>query len=218
MKTRFSFKLFANILFIPILVFQYIPVQATDGESVPAFSDFKATVSDGRSGEVSGVYIPGVLASKVVQQSASNPGYVSPIEGVVTQFSMAIPYGVIGLLAHDNLAGENFVNLQIGQEVRIIYGDGIVSYYTIRSINRYKAIDSHSPVSNFADINSGTIYTAAQIFAMYYQGGDHVIFQTCIAWDGNLSWGRLFITATPDVPIQIVTPSTNISQYLSYYK
>jgi hypothetical protein len=159
-----------------------------------------------------------VLANKVIQQSAENSGYVSSTKGVVTQFGMAIPYGVIGLLAHDSFAGENFINLQPGQEVRIIYGDGKVSYYTIRSINRYKAIDSHSTVSNFADLYSGTIYTAAQIFAKYYQGGDQVTFQTCIAQDGNLSWGRLFITATPSAPIQAVSPIIIISQYPILYK
>jgi hypothetical protein len=131
---------------------------------------------------------------------------------------MAIPFGVIGLLAHDNLAGVNFPNLHPGQEVKIIYGDGKVSLYTVSSINQYQAIDSHSTLSNFAHLNSGTIYTAAQIFEMYYQGGDQVTFQTCIAKDGNLSWGRLFITATPGVPIQTLTPTKNISQYLLLYK
>ena len=218
MKACFSFKVFAYFLFIPILIFPQIPVEAMSGETIPSFSNFVATVSDGRSGVVSGVYVPGMMAYKVVQQSANNPGYVSSIEGVVTQFRMSIPYGVIGLLAHDNLAGKNFVNLQVGQEVRIIYGDGNVSHFTISSINRYQANDPHSTLSSFTDLKIGTIYTAAQIFAMYYQGGSQVTFQTCIAQDGNLSWGRLFISATPKAPVQAITSITNISQYPLNYK
>lgn len=218
MKVRILLKVSALFLFIPALLFPYIKVEAVSGKSFPTFNDFAATVSNGQAGVVRGVYVPEVMAYKVIQQSTGDPGYISSIDGVVTQFSMAIPYGVIGLLAHDNLAGVNFPKLQPGQEVKIIYGDGKVSPYTVSSINQYQAIDSHSTRSNFADLNSGTIYTAAQIFEMYYQGGDQVTFQTCIAKDGNLSWGRLFITATPGAPIQTIAPTINISQYLMLYK
>jgi hypothetical protein len=218
MKVRILLKVSAFILFIPALLSPNIKVEAVSWKSLPAFNDFAATVSNGQAGVVRGVYVPGVMAYKVIQQSTGDPGYVSPIDGVVTQFSMAIPYGVIGLLAHDNLAGVNFPNLQPGQEVKIIYGDGKVSLYTVSRINQYQAIASHSTLSNFTDLNSGTIYTAAQIFKMYYQGGDQVIFQTCIAKEGNLSWGRLFILATPGVPFQTLTPTKNIPQYLMLYK
>ncbi len=202
MKARFSLKVIVLIGFITTLLFPWIPASAYEGRSLPAFSEFVSRVKEGQAGVINGVYIPGVMAEKVVQQSANNPGYVSPVEGVVTQFRMAMSYGVIGLLAHDNLAGENFINMQVGQEVQIIYGDGKISYYTIRSINSYQALDSHSTSSNFVDLNTGIVYTAAKIFSTYYQGGDQVTFQTCIAKDGDLSWGRLFVTATPSSPDQ----------------
>jgi hypothetical protein len=216
MKARYSNKLFVLIALISFLIFPFIPVKAAGGKALPEFSDFIRTVMDGRSGVVSGVYVPGILAFKIIQQPAGTPGYVSSVDGVVTQFGMSIPYGVIGLLAHDNLAGENFINLKSGQEVRIIYGDGKISYYTIISINQYKATDSHSTTSNFTDLNTGTIYTAAQIFIMYYQGGDQVTFQTCISQDGNLSWGRLFITASPGMPIKTVAGNINIFHHFLY--
>jgi hypothetical protein len=215
MKVHFSFKSFSLLLlFFPILVFPILPVKAYGGESLPTFNDFIATVSDGRSGVVSGVYVPGVLADKVTQQSANNPGYISPAAGVVTQFSMAVPFGVIGLLAHNVLAGGNFNKLEIGQEVRIIFGDGNVELYTIRAINRYKAINSHSLISSFRDLITGKIYSAAQVFEKYYQGGDQVTFQTCIAQGGDLSWGRIFITAAPMASIQPEVVTANIPQYL----
>jgi hypothetical protein len=189
------------VVFIPILLFPWVPARAIESTSLPVFNEFVSEVTDGQVGVVSGVYVPGILAEKVVQQTGNNPGYVSRVEGVVTQFGMAMSYGVIGLLAHDTLAGDTFINLREDQEVRIIYGDGKVSYYTISSINSYEAPDSHSTSSNFIDINTGQGYTTAIIFSMYYQGGDHVIFQTCISKDGNLSWGRLIITAIPRKPV-----------------
>jgi len=35
------------------------------------------------------------------------------------------------------------------------------------------------------------------MFDRAYEGGRHVTFQTCIAAEGNSSWGRLFIIAAP---------------------
>lgn len=211
LKAIVLFALFASLVIIP-----WMPAHAADSMLLPAFSDFVGAVTDGQAGFVRGVYVPGVMAYRVVQQPADNPGYVTPAEGVVTQFSMATQYGTIGLLAHNLLAGENFVNLQTGQEVRTIYGDGTISNYTISSINRYQALDPYSTGSNFIDLNTGVTYTALEMFAMYYQGADHITFQTCILQDGNSSWGRLFITATPGAPVQEVAISAYISYPLSH--
>lgn len=211
LKAIVLFALFASLVIIP-----WMPAHAADSMLLPAFSDFIAAVTDGQAGVVRGVYVPGVMAYRVVQQPADNPGYVTPAEGVVTQFSVAAQYGTIGLLAHNLLAGENFVNLQTGQEVRTIYGDGTILNYTISSINRYQALDPYSTGSNFIDLNTGVTYTALEMFAMYYQGADHITFQTCILQDGNSSWGRLFITATPGAPVQEVAISAYISYPLSH--
>ncbi len=218
MNTRFSRKAIVLIALIPIFLFPCMPARAEDNQSLPAFSNFVTSVTNGQAGVVSGVYVPGVLADKVVQQAANNPAFVSPAAEVITQFNMAIRYGVIGLLAHNNLAGVNYSNLQVDQEVRIIYGDGAISYYTINSIDSFQALDSHSVTSSFADLDTNAIYSAAQLFAMYYQGGDHVTFQTCIYQYGNASWGRLFISATPGKPVQTVVTSTNVSHLLTQSK
>jgi len=211
MKTKNSLKVIVFLALVASLLLPWIPARAAEGMSLPAFSDFVASVENGQAGVVRGVYVPGVLANRVVLQSADNPGYVAPVEGVVTQFSMAAQYGTIGLLAHNYLAGENFFNLMPGQEVRIIYGDGTISTYTISSINSYQALDPYGTGGSFIDLNTGVTYTAGEMFALYYQGGDHMTFQTCILQGGNSSWGRLFITATPSAPVQAAATYTNIS-------
>ncbi len=211
MKTKNSLKAIVLFALFAGLLIPWMPVRAADSMLLPAFSDFVASVTTGQAGVVRGVYVPGVMAYRVVLQSSDNPGYVSATEGVVTQFSMAAQYGTIGLLAHNYLAGASFVNLQPGQEVRIIYGDGTISYYTISSINSYQALDPYGTGGNFIDLNTGVTYTVSEMFTVYYQGADHITFQTCIAQDGNLSWGRLFITATPGAPVQAAAIYTNIS-------
>src|SRR5512137_1911565 len=100
--------------------------RAADGTSLPAFPDFIASVINGQAGVVRGVYVPGVLAYPVYQQAENDPGFVSEKDGVVTQFHLAAKNNVIGLLAHNTLAGASFSNLMVGQEVRIVYGDSKV--------------------------------------------------------------------------------------------
>jgi hypothetical protein len=179
-------------LFIPLL-----PARAGQTKPLPSLADFKTAVTNGQANALRGVYVQDVLAKRIVQQPQDNPGFVSQMDGVVTQFSLAAMYNVVGLLAHNNLAGASFPDLAIGQRVQLIYGDGRVSEYEIDKISRFQALQPNSGNSNFVDLDTHIVYTASQIFAMFYEGGDHVTFQTCIFKDGNLSWGRLFVTAVP---------------------
>jgi hypothetical protein len=200
MKTSRVFKIFVFLAALLVVVIPFAPVHAESGVNLPGFSEFESQVVDGQANIVRGVYVPGVLAYRVVQQPVSNPGYVSQAEGVVTQFGMAAAYQVTGLLAHNYLAGTAFSQLRIGDEVRVVYGDGSVKYYTITRIARYQALQPYSGYSNFKDLESDRVYTAQDVFSMYYQGGDHVTFQTCIDQDGISSWGRIFVVAIPSAP------------------
>jgi len=41
------------------------------------------------------------------------------------------------------------------------------------------------------------VLSAEQMFKRAYAGERHVTFQTCIAANGTVSWGRLFVVAKP---------------------
>jgi hypothetical protein len=137
------------------------------------------------------------MAYAVVQQPAGNAGYVSTRANVVTQFGMAASYGVTGLLAHNYLAGRSFAGMAGGQQVYVVYGDGTVKKYAVSAVYQYQALDPSNPSSNFVDLNSGAQISASNLFGQLYTGGDQVVFQTCIQRNGNASWGRLFVVATP---------------------
>jgi hypothetical protein len=141
--------------------------------------------------------VPGVLALRVVQQAPSAAFHVDLTPGVATQFSAASAYGVTGLLADNVASGVLFYSLTPGQDVALIYGDGSLRHYTIQSLYRYQALSPTNPYSDFVDLSSGARVSAATLFSQMYSGGDKVTFQTCLAQDGVLSWGRLFVTATP---------------------
>jgi hypothetical protein len=180
------------------LFFNPVPAFALgNDQAVPDFKEFSKTVQNSEAGVLRGVYVPDVLALPIIQQPSGNAGYVSSREGEITQFGMASQFGNVGLLAHNNLSGRFFSQLTVGQEVRLVYGNGKVEYFVITQILQYQALQPTSPYSSFRHLNNNETLTAEQMFKQVYTGDRHVTFQTCIAGPGSLSWGRLFVIATP---------------------
>ncbi len=141
------------------------------------------------------VTVPGVLALSITPQPNGDTRFVSNAADAVTQFSLAANYGILGLLAHNYRAGKAFFNLASGQAVRVGYSDGGVQMYRITDVYRFQALDPFNPRSSFVDLDTGAIWSAAELFAQMYTGGDRVVFQTCIERSGNPVWGRLFVVA-----------------------
>ena len=169
-----------------------------NGEAtLPDFAEFSTTVQNSEANVLRGVYVPDVLALPVSQQPAGKAGYVSNKVGEVTQFGMAAKFGIVGLLAHNHLSGSDFSQLAVGQEVRLVYGNGTVEYFVITQILQYQALEPTSQYSSFRDLSNNEMLTAEQMFNKVYRGERHVTFQTCIAGAGSLSWGRLFVIAIP---------------------
>jgi len=180
------------------LFFNPIPAQALgNSDALPDFAQFSASVQNNQPDVLRGVYVPDVLALPVVQQPAGNAGYVSFNDGEITQFGMAAQFGNVGLLAHNNLSGKLFSQLAVGQNVRLVYGDGRVEYFVITQILSFQALEPTSPYSSFLDLTTNDNLSAEQLFKKVYRGDRHVTFQTCIEGPGSLSWGRLFVIAEP---------------------
>ena len=191
---------------LPLLVFVisslfFSPMITTPmvkaGNILPDFTDFAQPVENGDINILSGVYVPNVLALPVIQQPAGNAGYVSNKDDQATQFAMASQFGSVGLLAHNYLSGRFFSELTVGQEVRLVYGDGKVEYFVVTEILRYQALEPDSQLSSFRNLDYYEVLSAEQMFKRVYAGERHVTFQTCIAANGTISWGRLFVVAKP---------------------
>jgi len=165
--------------------------------TLPNFTTFAESVQDGKAGVLKGVYVSDVLAFPIVQQPVGNPGYVSQYPDAVTEFSMATEVGNVGLLAHNHLAGQTFTNLSVGDEVRLVYGDGQVEYFIVTETLEYQALQPYSPYSEFRDLETSQTITADKLFREVYRGDRHVTFQVCIEADGVDAWGRLFVIAQP---------------------
>jgi len=164
---------------------------------LPGFTDFSQAVQNGKADSLRGVYVSNVLALPVVQQPSGNAGYVSSNDGQATQFAMASQFGNVGLLAHNYLSGKSFSQLTVGQEVRLVYGDGRVEYFIVAEVLQYQALQPNSPWSSFRGLHDNTTLSTEQMFKRVYAGDRHVTFQTCIQTEGISSWGRLFVVAVP---------------------
>jgi hypothetical protein len=182
------------------LSWNVMPVSALgsqDAAALPNFSDFLHSVQTGEANVVRGVYVPNVMAYRVAQQPLDNPGFLSNQEDRVTQFRMAANYGTVGLVAHNYLAGASFFELEIGNEVRVVYGDGRVETFVVYEVLEYQALQPNSPYSSFRNVDADETLTVNQMFKRVYMSDGHVTFQTCIEKDGLSTWGRLFVIAIP---------------------
>jgi hypothetical protein len=196
--------IFASSFIFFILFATLIPTESAQAlssrfhsDSLPLLNTFVSEVKNGQSDQLRGIYIPEILAAPVVQQPDGNNEFVSPRQNIVTQFGLASQFGSIGLLAHNNLAGENFSLLEKGQTFYLIYGDGHVSAFIVTEILRYQALDPNSPSSKFISLNDDRLLTASELFTKVYNRQGQVILQTCISTGENLGWGRLFVIAEP---------------------
>ena len=193
-----------TFIFVSVLISALFPPRnvhalagAADQPDLPGLDTFVEQVSNGQTGQLRGVYIPGIQASAVVQQPAGMNGFVSPRQNVLTQFRLASKQGSTGLLAHNYLAGKSFEMLQPGQEIDLIDGRGNISTFTVTEILRYQALEPNSNVSTFIDLKDLNSISADNLFIKIYGRPGRLVLQTCIQAENNPSWGRLFVIAQP---------------------
>lgn len=192
LNARLFLAIFVSLFFNPIST-----LAMGDNASLTSFADFSRSVQNGDANVLRGVYVSNVMALPVVQQPYGNAGYVSNSDGEATQFYMASQFGTVGLLAHNHLSGKSFSQLAVGQEIRLVYGDGRVEYFVVTEVLRYQALQPTDPYSTFRNLDKEETLSAEGMFKRVYFSDRHVTFQTCIEAEGNLSWGRLFVIAVP---------------------
>lgn len=165
--------------------------------NLPSLQAFASQIKTGTANDLVGVYIPEILAAQVTSQPKGDAGFVTPWPDFVTQFSDAARFGSTGLLAHNYLAGQSFSQLGKNQTFNLIHGDGTTFAFVVTGILRYQALEPNSVTSTFKNLETGESLTASELFLQVYDRPGMVILQTCIAANGNPSWGRLFIIAEP---------------------
>jgi hypothetical protein len=199
-----SIRSILTLSFLIILFSTLIPTRSVQALSshfstsrLPLLDAFVSQIKNGQADDLRGVYVPEILAARVVQQPMGKNEFVSPRQGIATQFGLASQFGSTGLLAHNYLAGESFSLLKEGQKFYLIYGNGRTSAFVVKEILKYRALEPTSTSSDFVDLENSGLLTASELFSKIYDQPGQVIFQTCISAEGNRAWGRLFVVAEP---------------------
>jgi len=201
---KITFKSTAMIIALAFLLAAFAPVNTvfadsiSDQASLPTLSTFSASVQNSNAYQITGVYVPGLMAVPVVQQPSGQAGYVSTAAETLTQFAAASKYGTTGLLAHNYLAGAYFSNLSQGSVITLVYGDGSTQYYSVTTVLEFQALSPNSPYSQFVNLaQPGVTLSSTDLFYQTYGLGNVLVLQTCIADGNESSWGRLFVIAEP---------------------
>lgn len=164
---------------------------------LPTLEDFTASLNPAQDGQITDLYVENKLAYPVVQQPAGDAGFVSSLPDTLTEFALARQFGGRGILAHNHLAGAAFEQLATGDVLAVILSGGQTQYYQINAVQRYQALSPTSPQSNFRSLADDSLLTSSQLFHQTYGAGSGLVLQTCIAQGSELSWGRLFLLASP---------------------
>jgi hypothetical protein len=159
---------------------------------------FIQSVINGNASQVVGILAPGEFTHPIIQQPKGNAVYVSDDPDQLTQYGLPSQYGTIALLAHNTLAGGDFYKLRLGSSFDLVFGNGSTKRFQVSSIQEYQALDPENPYSSFVIAGSpAPKLSSGDLFRRVYTHPGDVVFQTCIARDGQPSWGRIFITAHP---------------------
>lgn len=184
------------ILTVLLLAFTLVPVGKVQAAGTDSLEDFTSSLPKSDATKLVGVFANDILSASIVQQSSA--AYVSSRAGTVTQFGLAGQYGSIGLLAHNYLSGASFSRLGAGSEIYLVYGDGSTKKYQVTSVKKYQALSPTDLYSDFKNLdNPDTTLSSSDLFSETYGQGGKLVLQTCISKDGQSSWGRLFIIASP---------------------
>ena len=115
----------------------------------------------------------------------------------VTFYNLAYEvYGTPGILAHADLAGAAFFELDEGDKVTLTYTDN-VEVFSVMDIRQYRATAPADIWSGFVNLESGVSHGSEELGHIMYDSGNALVLQTCIERDGNENWGRLFVILEP---------------------
>ena len=174
-----------------------------------AFSKSLTPFSLSNPDDVAGLFVPDKFSFQVEQQPLGHPEYVSNEPYNLTEFSLVNANNSYALLAHNHLAGANFSKISISDFMITIDKEG-THIYQVTQIENFQALTPNSPYSDFLSLDgSDQKLSATQLFSKIYNQENHLVLQTCLEKNGDLSWGRTFIIAEEIVGL-------NLADYFSF--
>lgn len=128
--------------------------------------------------------IIGLLRLTIAPQNG-DPMAVTIAPDQVTLYETAYDAGVIGLLAHNYLAGEVFYQLEPGDRLYLNH-----TAYQVRQVIQYQTLNPYE----FLDLETGRVLTGEEAIRAIYldQADGTLVLQTCLEKYGDPDWGLTF--------------------------
>jgi hypothetical protein len=175
-------------------------------DETPSLAVFRSSVMNGTKGELTGVWVEGLLAYEVIR----GDGLSVPQDlNTASIYGWAAKRGVTAVMIHNDMGGTALYELKAGTQIAAVYGDGQVVWYVSRGITAYEA-QSYSadgfqgPFRSWDCIRCSFDYSVEDIQQAHYTGTPHLAFQTCLEGSGRM--GFIVVEADPIVPLQIAAP------------
>jgi hypothetical protein len=159
------------------------------GESndVPALNEFRRSVTNGKSDQLTGIWVEGILAFRVLSGTSN----VAPsVRDTASIYDWADRHGVTGLLIHNYLGGTQIYQLNPGVKIAGIYGNGSIDWYVSRGGKWYETMTKSStgiagPFRNWACTDCKFNLRVRDIHRRHYTGSHHLAFQTSVEVGGR---------------------------------
>ncbi|MBI9051966.1 MAG: hypothetical protein JEZ00_21300 [Anaerolineaceae bacterium] len=191
-------RIITYMSFIVILAIIVLGIYNNLSNQIVRLEDFKDSVVNGDPTVIVGIYQEGVFAAKVIQQPEGDVLFLPDSEDTIVLLSDAKKwYGNVGLSAHRNLAGRYIAELELGNIVQVIYGDGTMMDYEIVEVRSYQAISPDDLYSDFRDLDNNQLYSSTELFEKAFGGENRIGLITCISKDDINSWGRIVVNGVP---------------------
>ncbi len=163
----------------------------------PSLPAFRSSVMNGMPGELTGVWVEGLLAYEVVLGDGVN---VPQELNTASIYNWADQRGVTALMIHNNLGGTALYELEAGRQIAAVYGDGRVEWYISRGITAYEAqtytADGfQGPFRSWDCEGCSFAFSVEDIQQIHYSGSPHIAFQTCLEGTGRM--GFIVVEADP---------------------
>ena len=173
---------------VEVREFRLASVNWVTQNEIPNLEDFRRSVTNGRADQLTGLWVEGVLAFKVLPGTSNT---APSTKDTVSIYNWAEDHGVTGFLIHDYLGGTRLYHLNPGVRIAAIYGNGGVDRYVSRGGTWYESKTYTSrgfkgPFRIWSCVDCSFDVTVQDIRWRHYTGAHRLAFQTCVTAEGRI--------------------------------
>lgn len=173
---------------LPEVPISPLPTTTPIFDDVPSLDAFIASVVVGDSESPVGLWADGLMALRIVEGHDND---VPSTNSTASTYGWALDHGVLGLLIHDYLGGSRIYQLNRGNRIALILGDGSVEWYVSQDSVYYESLGYSSagftgPFRLWSCFACPYDQSVNELQWRHYAGEPHLAIQTCYKTDNRI--------------------------------